>query len=176
MIVAAVNLEAEILKEHSKRNTLRLARWIGSDSARFALLMDLFLKGEYRVTQRSAWIVAQCADNHPQLILPYLHKMIERMLEPGVHVAVKRNVVRILQRIEIPKKLVGKVATVCFDLLASQKEPIAVRCFSMTVLANIAKQEPDLTNEIRLLIEQQMPWGSAGFRARGRKILTQLSR
>lgn len=169
-----MNLEEHILKEHSKHNTVRIARWIGGDKKRFKQLMDLFLKGEYRVTQRSAWIVSHCADEHPALILPYLNKMIDRMMNPDVHVAVKRNVVRLLQNIEVPPGLVGKVATICFELLASQKEPVAVKCFSMTVLANIAKQEPDLRNEIRLMIEQQMPWGTGGFQSRGRKILREL--
>ena len=170
-----MNLEAEILKEHSKRNTVRLARWVGNDPKRFRELMHLLLKGEYRVAQLSAWVVSYCAEEHPSLIRPYLNKMIDRMLEPGVHVAVKRNVIRSLQDIDIPEKLTGKVATICFDLLASQHETVAVKVFSMTVLANIAKQEPDLRNEIRLMIEQQMPWGRAGFRSRGKKILKQLS-
>lgn len=169
-----MNLEAEILKEHSKRNTQRLAKWIGNDKKRFEQLMDIVLKGEYRVTQRGAWIVRHCAELHPSLIKPYINKMIDRMLEPGMHVAVKRNIVGILQDVEIPKRLVGKIATICFDLLASQQEPIAVKCFSMTVLANIAQQEPELRNEIRLLIEQQMPWGTAGFRSRGKRILREL--
>ena len=170
-----MNLEQEILKEHSKRNTVRLATWVGGDKQRFKELMELFLKGEYRVTQRSAWIVQHCAAKHPELISPYLNKMIDRMVEQGVHVAVKRNGLRILQDIDVPKRLMGKVATICFDLFASQQEPIAVRCFSMTVIANIARQEPDLRNELRLMIEQQMPWGSGGLRARGKHILKKLS-
>jgi hypothetical protein len=170
-----VNFESEILKEHSKHNTVRLAAWVGSDKKRFKELMDLFLKGEYRITQRAAWIVRHCACKHPQLIEPYLGRMIERMLTPGIHVAVKRNVVGILQDFEIPKRLLGKVTTVCFDLLASQHETVAVKVFSMTVLANIAKQEPNLKNEIRLMIEQQIPWGSAGFKSRGNRVLKMLS-
>ena len=169
-----MNLESEILKEHSKRNTIRLAKWIGGDKKRFKELMELFLKGEYRVTLRSAWILMHCAEMHPPLIIPYLDNMIERMLEPDVHVAVKRNVVRILEDIDVPEKLAGKVATLCFEFLASLGEPIAVKASCMTVLVNIARKEPELKNELRLLIEQQMPWGSPGFRARGRKILKEL--
>ena len=170
-----MNLESEILREHSKHQCLRIAKWIGADKKRFKELMVLFLRGDYRITQRAAWIVAHCADTHRELFLPYLDAMIDRMLEPGVHDAVKRNVVRVIQDIEIPPKLVGKIATVCFDMLSSVREPIAVRVFSMTVLANIARQEPDLKNEIRILVEQQMPTGSAGFRSRGSKILKQLA-
>ena len=102
--------------------------------------------------------------------------MIDRMLEPDVHAAVKRNVIRIFQDVDIPRKLAGKIATVCFEMLGSAKEPIAVKVFSMTVLANIARQEPDLKHEICILIDQQMPTGSAGFRSRGRKILKQLEK
>ena len=136
----------------------------------------LFLKGEYRVTQRAAWIVKHCADEHAELVVLYFNRMIDRMLEPGVHVAVKRNVIRILQDVEIPRRLAGKIATVCFELFGAAKEPIAVKVFSMTVLANIARQEPELKNEIRILIEQQMPTGSAGFRSRGMKIVQQLDK
>ena len=170
-----MNLESEILREHSKGQCVRITAWIGTDRKRFKKLMDLFLRGEYRITQRAAWIVQHCADKHVELVIPYIDKMIDRMLEAGVHDAVKRNVVRILQDIDIPRRLAGKVATICFDWLASAKEPVAVKVFSMSVLANIAKQEPDLKNEIRILIEQQMPLGSAGFKSRGKKVLRQLN-
>ena len=170
-----MDLESEILRECSKRQCIRIARWIGTDKNRFEELMRLFLKGEYRITQNAAWIVKHCADEHIDLVIPYINRMIDRMLETGVHDAVKRNVVRILQNIDIPRRIAGKVTTVCFELLASAKEPVAVKVFSMTVLANIAEQEPDLKNEIRILVEQQMPTGSAGFKSRGRKVLRRLS-
>lgn len=171
-----MDLEVEILREHSKRQSVRIATWVGNDKRRFRELLELFLKGEYRITQRAAWIVKHCADEHPGLVLPYLNEMIDRMLQPGVHDAVPRNVLRILQDVEIPRRIAGKIATVAFEMLASAKEPIAVKVFAMTVLANIAQQEPDLKREICLLIEQQMPTGSAGFRSRGRKILKRLEK
>jgi hypothetical protein len=169
-----MNIESEIVREHSKRQCVRIATWIGTDKRRFKELIDLFLRGEYRITQRAAWIIKHCADEHAELVMPYIDRMIGRMVEASVHDAVKRNVLRILQDIEIPRRLAGKVATLCFEWLASAKEPVAVKVFSMSVLANIAKQEPDLKNEIRILIDQQMPMGSAGFKSRGKRVLRQL--
>jgi hypothetical protein len=166
-----MDLEAEILREHSKRQAVRIASWAGTDKKRFRKLMELFLRGEYRVTQRSAWIVNLCAEKHPGLIRPYLQRMIRKMQEPGVHDAVKRNVIRILQFIEIPDTLLGEVTKVCFDYLASPNEPIAVRVFSMTVLGNIAQKEPGLKHELRLVIEQQLACGGAGFCSRAGKVL-----
>ncbi|MBC8173897.1 MAG: hypothetical protein H7X71_08330, partial [Chitinophagales bacterium] len=82
---------------------------------------------------------------------------------------------RILQNIEIPKSLLGMAATICFELLADINEPVAIRCFSMTVLANISEKEPDIKNELRLLIEEQLPFGTAGFKSRARKVLKSIS-
>ncbi len=79
-----------------------------------------------------------------------------------------------LQNIEIPNKLQGLAATVCFQLLASQQEPVAVKVFSMTVLANITKVEPDLKDELRVLINEQMELESAAFKSRGNRILKML--
>jgi hypothetical protein len=166
-----MNLEVEILKEHSKRQAVRIASWIGTDKKRFKSLMDLFLRGEYRTTQRSAWIVNLCAEAHPALLRPYLRRMIARMQQPGVHDSVKRNVIRILQFIPIPDELMGEVTLVCFEYLASPKEPIAVRVFSMAVLANIAQKEPGLKNELRLTIERQLEHGGMAFCSRARKVM-----
>ncbi|HYV93171.1 MAG TPA: hypothetical protein VE978_15455 [Chitinophagales bacterium] len=170
-----MNLREEILKEHSKQQTIRLANWVGKEKKRFTELMNLFLHDEYRVVQRSAWIVKHVADEHPDWIKPWLKKMLEYCKQP-VHDAVKRNVIRILTEIDLPKNLYGLAATICFDFLSSATEPVAVKVFSMTVLSNIAQHEPELKQELRLLIEDQMQWEKPGFTSRGRKILAQLEK
>jgi hypothetical protein len=91
------------------------------------------------------------------------------------HVAVKRNIMRLLQDIEIPKQLYGTLTDKCFTLM-DPKETIAVRVFSMSVLASIAKQEPDLKRELRIVIEDQLPYASAGFLSRAKKVLKEISR
>jgi hypothetical protein len=165
-----MNLRDEILKEHSKKQTMKIVNYIGNDKKKFKQLMHLFFNDEYRVVQRSSWMVSCCAESHPHLIKPYLSKMIDYLQKP-VHNAVRRNIVRILQFIDIPKTLKGKAATVCFDLLQSKSEPVAVKVFSMTVLANLCKSQPELKNELKLVIEEQLPYSTAGFQARAKRIL-----
>ena len=160
-----MDLKTEILKEHSRRQADRVVTWIGADPARFRKLMELFLRGEYVVAQRSAMAVGLCADRHPALIRPYIARMIARMDEPGVHIAIRRCVVRTLQCADIPPALLGTVATRCFRYLADGESPVAVKAFSMVVLGRIAEKEPDLGRELRLVIEQQLPYGSSGFRS-----------
>ncbi|GAA0561246.1 hypothetical protein [Chitinophaga japonensis] len=63
----------------------------------------------------------------------------------------------------------------CFELLADPQETVAVRACSMTVLANLAKDYPDIRNEIRLLVEDQLQHSpSPGFISRARKVLKAL--
>ena len=91
-----MSLKEEILKEHSKFHTTYLANKIGPSQEAFDELMELFLGDEYRVTQRAAWLVSHCVDAHPWLIKNHLKFILENLQKP-VHVAVKRNTVRILK-------------------------------------------------------------------------------
>lgn len=164
----------QLLVEHSRRNTDRIVRWIGADATRLARLMKVFLGKDPLLTQRAAWVVGAYADVHPALLEPWLGKMLTKMKEPGVHNAVPRNVVRVLQFVEIPPRLLGRVAAVCFDELTSGTSPVAVKALAMTVLGRIARREPDLAREVRLVIERQLPYGPGSFVARARRVLKEI--
>jgi hypothetical protein len=171
-----MNIRAEILKEHSKKQTLKVANYIGADKKLLAEAMTLFFANEYRVTQRMAAVINVCFEKHPDLLKPYFKAMITNLENRNLHDAVKRNTVRILQFVDIPKELQGVAFENCMNLLLEPEEPIAVKAFSMTVLANLCKIEPDLKNELKIAIETQLPFGSAGFKNRGEKTLKLLGK
>jgi hypothetical protein len=168
-----MDIAKELLKEHSKRQTSKVVNYIGNDPKRFNSLIKIFLAGPHRVTQRAAWPLSYCVEAHPELIKPHLKSVLKMLDKKDAHDAVKRNILRFLQEIEIPKRFYGLVTDRCFAFMDT-KEPIAVRVFAMTVLANIAKQEPDLKKELRIVIEDQLPYASAGYLSRARKVLRQL--
>ncbi|WP_339789200.1 hypothetical protein [uncultured Imperialibacter sp.] len=167
------DLKSRLMTDRSKRNIERLAQEIGADKEKFAEVMAIFFSGPYRVTHFSAHLLGKCCDLHPHLILPYLGKMID-LLDEDVHDSLKRNILRTMQFIDVPKEHWDKTVQYCFELLQSKKEPIAVKVFGMTVLANLCEKLPELKNELRIIIEDQMPYGSAGFKSRGSKILKKL--
>jgi len=168
-----MDIKAALLQEHSKAQALRIAAYIGSNPERFRILMTLFLQGEYRVTQRAASVLSSCAENHPTLVPSYLSDLISNLERP-VSDAVKRNTLRLLQDISVPPELQGSLAHICFNYLMGT-EAVAIKAFAMTVLANLAKVEPDLANELKIIIQDQSPHASPGFSARARKILRKLS-
>jgi hypothetical protein len=166
-----MDIHRTLLAEHSKRQTMAIVEFIGDDPKRFAELMKLFFAGEYRLTQRAAWPMNYCAERHPKLILPYLPKLLDCLEREDMHPAVKRNVVRLLQTIEIPRRLIGRVYAHCVDLIDDAQESIAVRAFALTVAARIAKSEPALLNELRLIVRKHLPHATAAFQQRAKEIL-----
>jgi hypothetical protein len=166
-----LDIRAALLAEHSKRQTLTIVGHIGGDPEKFAVLMKHFLGPVYRLSQRAAWPVSYCIERHPDLVKPYFNVLIKQLESGDAHVAVKRNVARLFQFVEIPKRYQGRVFEACYNLLADPAETVAVRVFSMTVAAKLAENEPELLNELRLLAAKYPQAATAGFRSRARRVL-----
>jgi len=171
-----MNLRQEILKEHSKAQCTKIVNWVGNSQQRFDELFDLFLEEEYRVTQRAGWPMSYCVITNPSFIKNHWKKLIDNLKKTDLHDAVKRNSIRFLQDMEIPEKYQGELMDICFKYLESPTEALAVKVFSMTVLGNLAKLYPEIKTELKLLIEEQLPNQSAGFKARAKKVLKQINK
>lgn len=164
----------ELRKEHSKAQTTKIADYVAFNRPRFKKLVEVYLAGPYRITQRAAWPLSVCVERHPDLIRPHLGQILSAVSKPHSHDAVKRNTVRLLQFIDVPARYRGRVADLCFKYLQDRREPIAVRVFSMTVLHHLTTQLPDLKRDLILLIEDELPYASPAFRSRARGILKQM--
>jgi hypothetical protein len=172
--VAIFNLREQILKEHSKAQCTVIVNWVGANQQRFDKLFELFLNDEYRVVQRAAWPVSYCVIAHPNFITPHWGSLIKKLQQPNLHNAVKRNSIRLLQDITIPKKHQGQIMDICFKYVESPAEAVAVKAFSLTILGNLAKQYPEIIPEIKLLIEEQLGRQTAGFKSRAKMFLKEV--
>jgi hypothetical protein len=173
-----MNLRDTILIAHSKANCTKIVTWVGSNQKRFDELFNLFLKDEYRVVQRAGWPVSYCAMAHPEFMKKNFGKLLKNLKRPGMHEAVKRNTVRLLQDlayrqagIPIPKKYQGEIMSLCFDYISSPTEKIAIKAFSLTVLQNLSKIYPDIKQELVAIINDRWDFETAAFRSRAKKIL-----
>ncbi|MBO3697127.1 hypothetical protein [Roseivirga sp. E12] len=171
-----MDLRKQLLKEHSKENTAKIVSYIEGHPALVEELMDIFLNETYRLIQRSAWVVGDLGRSKPEWIRPYIPQMIENLKKPDIHVAARRNTMRYLQEVEIDEDDWGELLDIALKLLSKNDETIAVKVFSMTVAYNIVKHIPELKGELAILIEDQLPYGTAGFKSRGQKILSALNK
>ena len=160
---------------HSKKVALKIIDDVLRDPSRMDELMECFFDDELRICQRAAWPVGMISEHNPHLILPYLEEMLLN-LEHSKHDALIRNTFRTLQNMDVPEDIEGLAFEKAFNYLLNPQNAIAIRVFAMTVCANIAKKYPELKHELIPVIEEQIPYGSAGFVNRGHKILKALKK
>ncbi len=170
-----MNLLKAVENCHSRAGVEVIVKWVGHSPSRFGQLTRLLLKGARNVQIRASWPLSYCCERFPELAGPHLKQLVRHLRNPDVHGSVRRSVVRSMQFLDIPKSLQGEVADLCFGYLANPSEEPAIRIFSMSVLLNLVEVVPDLGGELKLIIEDQLPYASPGFRSRAKKVLKQLN-
>ncbi|MGZ3902736.1 MAG: hypothetical protein ACXVC6_03515 [Bacteroidia bacterium] len=171
-----MNLRSEILREHSKKQCVKIVKWVGNDKNRFTELMNLMLHDEYRIAQRAAWPVSYCVEEYPSLMRPWYGRVIKRMQQKNIHNAIRRNSLRILENADIPEKYCGMLFELSNSYLHNLKEPIAVRVFSLSVMHNIAKFFPELKKEVKINAEELLHCGIPALEARSRLVIKALNK
>ncbi len=166
-----MDLHKELLKKQSRLQCNKIVKWIGTDEARFGILMEFFLRGDYRLAQYAAWPVSYCIHDHLALAKPYFKKFLKLLNDANSHPAVRRNIMRLFQFVEIPKKFNGELMDYCFRFINSPNEAIAVKAFSLHILENMSVIYPEILPELKTIIETRWESESPAFRSRARKIL-----
>ncbi len=164
-------LSKTIASGHSKAICDKIVNWIGDDKTRFSALMTIFFAGDYRLTQRAAWPMSYSVRRHPSLISPYWKKMIAQLKDRKAHPAARRNILRLLQDVTIPRARQGSVMDLCFEFISSVDVPAADKAFSLTVLRNLSKTYPDILPELKTIIQARWDRETPAFRSRAKKIL-----
>jgi hypothetical protein len=169
-----MELRTQLLKVHSKENCNLIVAWVGNNQKRFDELFEIFMGNESRLVQMSSWPLSYCVGVYPNLIQEHFISLLKSIKRKEQHDAVKRHTLRMLQFVEIPKKYQGEVMTMCFNFIQDIGEKPTTKVFSLVALENLAKLYPEIIDELRLILETQMPRESAGFKSRAKKMLGKL--
>ncbi len=147
-----MDIEKKLLSEHSKAVANVIIKYVGHDKERFSELFSIFIKGDYRLTQRAAWPLSYILIANPKWLGGIMPALIKKLRQPNNHPAITRNILRIFQEAEIPEKHQGEVVDFCLRVIPSEHYPAAIRAFAITVAANICKHYPELSRELQLLL------------------------
>ncbi len=166
-----MNFAEELMKHRTAKHRDMIVQYVGKNPVHFKSILDLMLNSaEQKLREYAAWPISHIGYNHPNLALPHCATLIETLYKED-HPAIHRAALRILQKLEIPEDLQGKAFDICYKLLNDVKRPVATRMFSMKVLYNIAKDEPELLEELKAVIRDYYEHGSPGFKSQARRIL-----
>ena len=169
-----MDLAQQLLKEHSKKNTIVIANYIGTDISRYTALWKIMSNGKEPLPQRSGWVFYTHIDDHPEPFLFFRKKAID-LLFPNIHQAVQRAICKMLFVSPIVKDP-GLLVSKCFDLVNDPAITVAVKMYSIRILFKVGKIEPDLLPELALSLEENFLYGTAGLKNVCRKILTKIEK
>lgn len=167
-----MDLKGQLLLEHSKQNSLKIRDYIINNPGKLDELMNLFFGDVYRLSQRAAMVVSALFDYEKEMMQPYIKDMVLKLQQENLQVAVKRNIVRILQEVEVSDDLLSDLYDRCAFFIQSPSETIAVKAFSMKVMVKICARYPGLKQETYLIIEEEKRRNQAkGVQARSKAML-----
>ncbi|MGB0838893.1 MAG: hypothetical protein ACPGXL_02075, partial [Chitinophagales bacterium] len=175
------SLREMLLQPRTKAYINYLVAHVLEKDARFDELVSLMIaeKEEAKLPFIASWVMRECFLKQTKLITPHLDTIVAYLRVPNLHNGIKRNIIGIFQELNpatFSEDLLGEITDICFDCLIDKNEAIAVKAFSMTTLANICVLVPELAGELKLVVEEQMPHGSSGFKSRGKKVIKQMEK
>jgi hypothetical protein len=154
----------------SKEETSEIASKIVRDEKMLSELMDCFFDANLRLMHKAANLLLECIGHDALVLQPYMQKLLDN-LDGTAPEPVARNTFRLFQFIEVPEEFSGRLLDKAFLYFDDESQGIAVKVFAMTVIFNASLIWPELQNELAAMIEEKLPYGSAGFKNRGNKIL-----
>jgi len=168
-----MNILESLKQPYSKTRIAKIVNFVGDSQEYFDELISC-LGNENIKVDVVTWTMSYCVENHPKLVEKH-YDFIINQLKTTQSQAVERNLFRLLQFVDIPEKYQGEITNLTFKCVElGNKSGVANKVFAITILHNISQKQPEIKNELKILIEDQLPYASAGFQSRGRKILKKI--
>ena len=157
------------------------AEWVATSAIEnpsiFIKLFEFSYSSDKKLAFRASWTLTKVCDKFPELIYPYLPKIVETLATID-NESTLRSFLRILSLTDLEKinaRQHGLLADFSFNILNSGFSAIAVKAYSMEILYKLALLYPELGNELSASIRILMEDGSAGIKARGQLIIRKLA-
>lgn len=161
--------------------SMQEADWVATSAienpAIFKKLLEYSFSNDKKLAFRASWTLSKVCDKYPEMIYPYLNRIIES-LQKLDNESAQRSFLRIISLSDMNKISSGDhglLADHCFSALRSGFSAIAIKAYSMEILYNLALKYPELVSELSATINILQGEGSAGVVARGLIILKKLA-
>ena len=165
----------EQLVDSSKMLMELVAQNVGCNVNYYNEVMSIALNEPTPFSSRAGRVVYICTLNYPYLFQPHVKTVISYLKK---HKGLQHSILKIFA--EIPVKLTeaeeGILINTCFELLADDNQTIAAKAYSMDILGNFGKKEPEIIPELISLCDELYFSASAGIKSRIMKIRKKLLR
>ena len=142
-----------LLYDSSRKAVINASEVIEGSPELFKGMLDLCSE-PYPIAMRASRVIQIFCKKYPETIFSYLETLSDELLKTNVD-GVKRSFLKIMIDIVEINRIdnSGLIFNKCLDWLFTDKETIAVRAYSIDLLEKFALQEPDLKNELIIVLE-----------------------
>jgi 8-oxo-dGTP diphosphatase len=161
--------------------SMKEAEWVATSAlenpAIFIKLFEYSYSSDKKLAFRASWILSKVCDIFPEIIYPYLSRIVE-ILNKLDNESALRSFLRIISFSDLTKisdQQHGVLADFCFNELKSGFSAIAIKAYSMEILYRLSLIYPELANELSATVRILMEDGSAGIISRGQMVLKKLA-
>lgn len=159
-----------IENNYSKTDALSLADYLTENPQRIEEVIDFIILEEEPLSRRLAWYFSTFFDKSPQLVQPYIDKLIAS-LDSIKMPAIQRSFLRTISRLHIPVQYHAYLLQYSSEVILNSNSEIAVKAMAMDIFFYIAKLQPELFYELEQMIDFIYPEGSRGIQNKCRKMI-----
>jgi hypothetical protein len=134
--------------------------------------LSRLLRCERKIASRFLWLLSDVAILHPPTlmkVLPFLFELSDQ-LDP----VYKLSFASWWHYVGVPPENEGRAIDLLFQWLLSSETNVTTKSRSLWVLAKLTKKYPELKNELKLCLNEQMDKYSKDFEKRAAKILKEM--
>ena len=170
-----MNLSEVIMAEHSKAQAAMIADIIIQKPGLLDELMKIIFAEEEPLLRRAAWPLRFIHERNKYIFNNYFPIIITKLPEIK-SIAIQRNLLYILAYSHIPEFYYGRLLDFTSKILLNTSSSVASIIYSIDIFYNLSKNEPELLNELKLMIELLIPHATAGIRSKSLRTLNKIKK
>jgi hypothetical protein len=158
------------LKTDGSDATLR--KWVSYIVERKIPLPDLqdLIHAEKPVAMRFSWLLGGICELQPSVVYPSVTYFFSKRHEIQI-VNFNRSLAKMFWLAGVPLEIEGEAIDEMVKWLLDPKTIVSTKAYALSALYELTHKYPELKNEIKLVIEDQLDKNTIAFRKRAEKVL-----
>ncbi len=167
------NLNDIIMAEHSRAQADFIADIVISQPTLLNELVEIVFLNEEPISRRASWPLRIVSDRNPEIVTPVIPQIVKEL--PIIDsMPIRRALLALLVNVDIPEEFHGELLQFTTGILLNKGSEIAHVIYSTDIYYKLSVNEPDLLNELALMLEQLLPYGSPGVKSKSRKTIKKI--
>ena len=168
----ATQLETSLKSDRSEANIRKWVSYIIDHNIALHT-MHAVLDAERTVSMRFTWLIGGLCEQAPEIVLPSVAYFYSKRHDV-VFANYDRSLAKMFWLAGVPAEIEGAAIDDMFRWLMDANITVSTKTYSMFALHNLTAKYPELKNELKISLEDQLGKSTADFDKRLRKMLESL--